>query len=91
MLQHGGPVCACCKSPHLQYGDVPREALHRLVQLPALQPFLQGQVVEVLVKFHGWARKADEKCHSLWLKIMELCETDERLRGGCGLGDVTGC
>lgn len=64
LTQTGNRICwsstvvtVCESKSHLQYGDVPREALHRLVQLPALQPFLHGQVMEVLVKFHRWEKK----------------------------------
>lgn len=39
--------------PYLQYSDIPCEALHCLVQLPALQPFFGSQVMKVLMKFHG--------------------------------------
>lgn len=73
---------ACCEwQSHLQYCDVPCEALHRLVQLPALQPFLHGQVMEIHMKFHRWERKTDEnECevtlygwNSWW-----FCETEEQ-------------
>lgn len=54
-FQNKGWSAAPWKS-HLQYGDVPREALHCLVQLPALQPLLCSQIMEVLMESHRWER-----------------------------------
>lgn len=106
LTQTGNRICwsstvvtVCESKSHLQYGDVPREALHRLVQLPALQPFLHGQVMEVLVKFHRWEKKKkdddddENECgvrlygrgSSCGLREKSICE----VTGSLGL--VTGC
>lgn len=42
--------------PHLQDGDVPGEALQRLLQLPTPQPLLGLDAVQLLVEVHAWAR-----------------------------------
>lgn len=46
------------RASHLQDGDVPREALHGLVQFSALQALLQRQLIQALVKLHGCRREA---------------------------------
>lgn len=46
------------RASYLQDGDVPREALHGLVQFPALQALLQRQLVQALVELHGCRREA---------------------------------
>lgn len=49
------------RASYLQDGDVPREALHGLVQLSALQALLQRQLIQALVKLHGCRREAEAR------------------------------
>ena len=46
---------------YLQDGDVPGEALHRLVELPPFQTLLHRQLLEVLVELHRCSRGRREE------------------------------
>lgn len=65
---------------HLQYGDVPGEALHRLVQLAPLQPLLHRRVVDVLVKRHRCAGRKQIRVNRCGQFFFFICEAAEGRR-----------